>query len=68
MTRLRDLDTFTVVEPDAATSSEFGNAHNIVANEETDFIYVVGATSGPCFGKCDSFALCTEMNDISKLP
>jgi len=33
------------VEPDS-TYSEFGNAHNIVANEETKFLYVVGATNG----------------------
>ena len=32
-----------MVEADA-TADEFGNAHNIVANEDTDFIYVVGAT------------------------
>ena len=53
LNRLRDLDSFTVVDPDV-TRDEFGNAHNIVANEDTDFIYVVGATQSTdytCFGE-----------------
>ena len=40
---LRDSDGFQEVEA-TATFEEFGNAHNIVANEDTDFVYVVGAT------------------------
>ena len=43
MNLLRDSDGFQVVEA-TATFEEFGNAHNIVANEDTDFVYVVGAT------------------------
>ena len=41
------------VQPDVLYS-EFGNAHNIVANEETKMLYVVGATRGnyvTCDGK-----------------
>ncbi len=53
MSRLRDLDGYNVVNPDAS-SYLFGNAHNIVANDDTDFIYVVGATQSTdytCSGK-----------------
>ena len=45
------------VQPDVLYS-EFGNAHNIVANEETKMLYVVGATRGnyvTCDGKCKIF-------------
>ena len=41
---LRDSDGFQEVEA-TALFENFGNAHNIVANEETDFVYVVGATA-----------------------
>jgi len=43
LTRLRGRDIITYFSPDAV-SNVFGNAHNIVANEDTNFIYVVGAT------------------------
>jgi len=43
LTRLRGRNTMTYFTPDAV-SNVFGNAHNIVANEETKFLYVVGAT------------------------
>lgn len=41
--RLRDMTEFSVVESDTDYSL-FGNAHNIVSNEETGYVYVVGAT------------------------
>jgi hypothetical protein len=43
LTRLRGLTSVQTFQPDA-TEKGFGNAHNIVANEETNFVYVVGAT------------------------
>jgi len=43
LTKLRGRNTLAVFTPDAV-SNVFGNAHNIVANEETHFLYVVGAT------------------------
>jgi len=41
--RLRDMTEFSVVEPDTHYDL-FGNAHNIVSNVETGYVYVVGAT------------------------
>jgi len=41
--RLRTMKSFSDVQADAVYSL-FGNAHNIVSNEETGFVYVVGAT------------------------
>ena len=41
--RLRDMNNYSVVTADV-TTDHFGNAHNVVGNDETDFIYVVGAT------------------------
>ena len=41
---LRDSDGFQVVEA-TAVYENFGNAHNIVANDDTDFVYAVGATA-----------------------
>jgi len=41
--RLREMTQFSVVEPDMHYDL-FGNAHNIVSNEETGYVYVVGAT------------------------
>lgn len=40
---LRESDGFQEFEA-TALFENFGNAHNIVANDETDFVYVVGAT------------------------
>jgi choice-of-anchor B domain-containing protein len=45
LTRLRGRNSVEYFEPDAV-NNEFGQAHNIVANEETEFIYVVGSRSG----------------------
>ena len=44
LSRLRDMNNYSVVTADV-TMEHFGNAHNVVGNEETDFIYVVGATA-----------------------
>ena len=41
--RLRNMTEFSIVEPDTHYDL-FGNAHNIVSNEETGYVYVVGAT------------------------
>lgn len=41
--RLRTMTSFSDVNADAEYSL-FGNAHNIVSNEETGYVYVVGAT------------------------
>jgi len=43
LTRLRDMAEFSLVTSDNDYSL-FGNAHNIVANEDTGYVYVVGAT------------------------
>jgi len=41
--RLRSMTSFGYVESDTHYGL-FGNAHNIVSNEETEYVYVVGAT------------------------
>ena len=52
MTRLRTMTSPAYVNPDARLGT-FGDAHNIVINEETGFAYVVGApaqySAGPYF-------------------
>ncbi|MDX1394301.1 MAG: choice-of-anchor B family protein [Gemmatimonadota bacterium] len=45
LTRLRDLDEFTVVEEDGRYTG-VSSAHNIAINEETGFAYSVGNNSG----------------------
>ncbi len=53
LTLLRNSTGFQVFQPTAAKRF-FGNAHNIVANDDTDFVYVVGATeSTPRFWTCE---------------
>ena len=42
LTRLRNSTGFQILEA-TAEWLEFGNAHNIVANEETGHVFVVGA-------------------------
>ncbi|CAH1775423.1 unnamed protein product [Owenia fusiformis] len=54
LTRLRGQTSLGVVEPDFHYT-RFGNAHNIVSNEATNTVFVVGATESPleydtCFG------------------
>ena len=39
---LRDSDGFQVVEPTVLFDG-FGSAHNIVGNDDTDFVYAVGS-------------------------
>lgn len=41
--RLRDMTEFSIIEADTHYDM-FGNAHNIVSNEETGYVFVVGAT------------------------
>ena len=48
LSRLRKMNNYSVVYADA-TIRDFGNAHNVVGNDETDFIYVVGATEPTTF-------------------
>ena len=43
LSRLRHMNNYSVVDADL-TTEHFGNAHNVVGNDDTDFIYVVGAT------------------------
>jgi len=43
LTRFRSMTSFGYVESDTHYNL-FGNAHNIVSNEETEYVYVVGAT------------------------
>jgi choice-of-anchor B domain-containing protein len=45
LTRLRGRTSIEYFEPDAV-NNDFGQAHNIVANEDTNFVYVVGSRRG----------------------
>ena len=47
---LRDSDGFQVVEP-TVLFDEFGSIHNIVGNDETDYVYAVGSSTDSCQGK-----------------
>jgi choice-of-anchor B domain-containing protein len=52
LTRLRGRNSVAYFTPDAV-NKDFGNAHNIVSNEDTNFVYVVGATqSGSPYRTC----------------
>ncbi|CAD5120259.1 DgyrCDS8828 [Dimorphilus gyrociliatus] len=62
LTQLRGKETFTVLEP-TAIYSEFGNAHNIVANEESNTVFVVGQNKGNYPNLC---AAGLHMIDVSK--
>jgi choice-of-anchor B domain-containing protein len=44
LTRLRGRTTIATFQPDAI-NEDFGQAHNIVSNSDTNFLYVVGSTS-----------------------
>ena len=53
------MNNYSVAYADV-TIEHFGNAHNVVGNDETDFIYVVGATERTaytCSGKT-ALAVC----------
>jgi choice-of-anchor B domain-containing protein len=60
--RLRSMTSFAFVEADTLYS-EFGNAHNIVANEETKFLYVVGATQSSYPGSCSGGLHVIDVSD-----
>ena len=45
------MNNYSVVHADV-TTEHFGNAHNVVGNDETDFIYVMGATERTAYN-CD---------------
>jgi choice-of-anchor B domain-containing protein len=51
LTQIRSIDTFPVEFSNYIRYTEFGNAHNIEINHETEFAYVTGAISG---GNCAS--------------
>ena len=62
LSRLRNMNNYSVVTADV-TTEHFGNARNVVGNEETDFIYVVGATNTTnytCNGKHSFYCLQTK--------
>jgi len=66
LTRLRGRNSIEYFEPDAV-SNEFGQSHNIVANEETNFVYVVGSTSTTgypniCRGGLQAFDVSNPLN------
>jgi len=50
LTKLRDVANAPVTFQVDATFSGFGNAHNIVINEDTGFAYAVGTSRGDAFG------------------
>ena len=52
MTRLRGVNTFiSHLEPDVHYYM-VGASHNIVANEDTGYVYIVGARAGPGYHDC----------------
>jgi len=51
MTQFRGKTDFSIIQADALYS-EFGNAHNIVSNEATGYVYVVGDTDLNYEGSC----------------
>jgi len=65
LTRLRGRQTIGYFEPDAV-NNEFGQAHNIVANEDTNFIFVVGSRRGNypniCAGGLQIFDVSNPLN------
>lgn len=46
LTQLRDVENPPVEFSDFGRYTEFGNAHNIFINEESEYLYVVGSTIG----------------------
>jgi choice-of-anchor B domain-containing protein len=59
---LRGRNTVEYFTPDAV-SRDFGRAHNIVANEETNFIYVVGGRQTGYPGTCGGGLLIMDVTD-----
>jgi choice-of-anchor B domain-containing protein len=62
LTHLRGKDTLENYLPDA-TSDSFGNAHNIVSNEDTNFLYVVGATQRLGYEYCSGGLLVIDVSE-----
>lgn len=46
LTQLRDVENPPVEFSEFGRYTEFGNAHNIFINEESEYLYVVGSTTG----------------------
>ena len=63
LSRLRHMNNYSVVYADV-TTEHFGNAHNVVGNNETDFIYVVGATERTAYTCEDKAAMLYRRNRI----
>jgi len=51
LTRLRGLTSMNYLEPDVHYN-RVGNSHNIVANPESGYVYIVGATRGSGYNLC----------------
>jgi len=62
LTRLRGRTSVEYFEPDAV-NNDFGQAHNIVANEETHFLYVVGSRRGNYPRICAGGLLVIDVKD-----
>jgi len=65
LTRLRGVNAYTIFNPDAV-NSDFGQAHNIVANEDTNFVYAVGSRQAgyplTCAGGLHAFDVSNPLN------
>lgn len=46
LTRLRDVENPPVEFTEFGQYTEFGNAHNIFVNQESEYLYVMGSTTG----------------------
>jgi choice-of-anchor B domain-containing protein len=67
LTRLRGLTTIQYFQPDAV-NNDFGQAHNIASNSDTNFVYVVGArttssASGQPFRVCRGGLLVLDVSN-----
>lgn len=62
LTQLRGKESFSVLQP-TTLYSEFGNAHNIISNEESNTVFVVGANKGNYPLRCNAGL---HMIDVSK--
>jgi choice-of-anchor B domain-containing protein len=62
LTRLRGRNSIEYFQPDAMNMN-FGRSHNIVANEETNFIYVVGGRQTGYPDTCGGGLLVIDVSD-----
>jgi len=62
LTRLRGRNSVAYFSPDA-TSTLFGNAHNIVSNVETNYVYVVGATQAGYPSTCSGGLMAYDVSN-----